>query len=424
MFLNRPSDLLDEAAYAFAIYLIAILTMDAASLFFALIPAMFASFGLALAIIAVIEPGHKVARWASVAFLLSAVAIALDVFRPVEDTGLGYLAIVLHFLILIMLLQAFLSRHRLAMKPPAFIAALIGMISLFPNAPWWPDFTVRPIIVHLVGFIIIACGLRCLWATRKDQLIDRLVIGLLMVSAASYLARAALPLVLPITPDTVADGQLTQPYVVFSHMIGAMAGLASGFLLMIAIGLDVLRWRGEESRTDYLTGLGNRRNLQRAIDGHAAGLRQISDVIAIDLDHFKSVNDRFGHAAGDALLREVGRILRKDFAKYGDICRIGGEEFVLLILPGRAPNPIKVAQSIVASIRAIRLDELPAAVVPTASVGHAAHVDGENLEATLRLADAAVYRAKDNGRDRVETVHPEDILPIDIGSQSRKAAAD
>lgn len=398
--------------------------MDAASLFFALIPAMFASFALALAIIAVIEPGHKVARWASAAFLLSAVAIALDVFRPVEDLALGYIAIVLHFLILIMLLQAFLSRHRLAMKPPAFIAALIGMVSLFPNAPWWPDFTVRPIIVHLVGFIIIACGLRCLWSTRKNGLLDRLVILLLSVSAASYLARAALPLVFPITPDTIADGQLTQPYVVFSHMIGAITGLASGIVLIIAIGLDVLRWRGEESRTDYLTGLGNRRNLQRAIDGHAAGVRQISDVIAIDLDHFKSINDRFGHAAGDALLREVGKVLRTDFAKYGDICRIGGEEFVVLVRPGRAPSPITVAQAIVASIRDIRLDELPADVVPTASVGHAAHVEGESLEATLRLADAAVYRAKDNGRDRAETMQPEDILPIDIALQSRKAAAD
>lgn len=397
--------------------------MDAAGLFFTLIPAMFASFGLALAIMAFIEPNHKVARWASAGFFGSAFAIALDVYRPVDDLVLGYLAIVLHFLVLIFLLQAFTLRHHLSISRNAFVAAALGMLILVPNTPWWPEFTVRPVIVHLVGFIIIVCALRTLWPTANKTALDRLIFGLLVVSASSYLARAALPLIFPITPDTMADGQLSQPYVIISHLIGAITGLFSAILLMLAIGLDVLRWRGEESRTDYLTGLGNRRTLQRSINGHALGERPISDVIAIDLDHFKSINDRFGHAAGDALLREVGRVLRSDFGKYGDLCRIGGEEFALLVLPDRTPNPIKVAQGIVERIRQIRLAELPPEVVPTASVGHASHIEGESLEVTLRLADAAVYRAKDNGRDRVETMRPEEVLPVDIGAETAKVSA-
>lgn len=396
--------------------------MDAATLLFSLIPAMFASFGFALLIMAVVEPGQKAARWAAAGFLLSAIAIALDVFRPVEDLALGYVAIVLHFLILIMLLQAFLSRHRRSMAPPAFVAALVGMVALFPNTPWWPDFTIRPVIVHLVGFIILLCGLRRLWTIASKHMLDRLVLALLVVSALSYLARAALPLIYPITPDTIADGQLTQPYVIISHLIGAFTGLFSAILLMLAIGLDVLRWRGEESRTDYLTGLGNRRALQRTIDGHASGHRPISDVIAIDLDHFKSINDRFGHAAGDALLREVGRVLREAFGRHGDLCRIGGEEFVLLVLPGRTQDGRRVAENIVSSIRQIRIAELPASEQPTASVGYAP-VNDEDLEATLRLADAAVYRAKDNGRNRVEIAVAEEVLPIAVPSPVAAKAA-
>ena len=156
--------------------------------------------------------------------------------------------------------------------------------------------------------------------------------------------------------------------------------------------------------TDTLTGLPNR----RAMEARAAQLegRGAEDggfaVVLLDLDHFKTVNDRHGHAGGDRVLAEVGRRLPPLLRQQDRLGRWGGEEF-LALLPGTDGDSARhVAERMREAMRAepVPLDD-GRVIEITASLGVAAGAPGESLEAVLARADLALYRAKAQGRDRV-----------------------
>lgn len=154
------------------------------------------------------------------------------------------------------------------------------------------------------------------------------------------------------------------------------------------------------ARTDELTGLPNRRALDRVLSqaGDAAAA-----LLIVDLDHFKTVNDGFGHAAGDAALRHVAQIFVRTL-RDGDLaCRIGGEEFALWL--GGAPP--SVAHDVAERVRKSTADSIltwaGAELRLTCSIGVACFPDPIGDLANLRTAaDAALYRAKEGGRNRVE----------------------
>lgn len=153
------------------------------------------------------------------------------------------------------------------------------------------------------------------------------------------------------------------------------------------------------ARTDPLTSLANRRAFTRALNGVHPG----DAVMIVDLDHFKAVNDRHGHAAGDATLRAFARCLRA-VSRQGDcVARIGGEEFAFVLAgAGRAGARATL-------LRLYRAWQVTGPVT-TFSAGVAVHEAGEGARITLRQADEALYRAKEQGRDRVEFAAREVVL--------------
>jgi len=155
---------------------------------------------------------------------------------------------------------------------------------------------------------------------------------------------------------------------------------------------------------DELTGLPNRRHAQDLLDHEARRTRQEKAPLClclIDLDHFKQINDALGHAAGDEVLRLVARYAEPLLRETDVLARWGGEEF-LLLLPDTQPSD---AEKVVERLRA-RLSsmdtwrERPELRV-TFSGGITAHREGESMQNTIARADAALYKAKNNGRDRV-----------------------
>jgi diguanylate cyclase (GGDEF)-like protein len=127
-------------------------------------------------------------------------------------------------------------------------------------------------------------------------------------------------------------------------------------------------------------------------------------VMMVDIDHFKSVNDRFGHAAGDAVLCEVARRLRACIRTYDAVGRFGGEEF-LVVAPGcdTAPGRAQAERlrGVVCS-EAVLLKDLSISVTVSVGVATAPEPKAQDWEALLSGADKALYRAKENGRNRVE----------------------
>jgi diguanylate cyclase (GGDEF)-like protein len=144
-----------------------------------------------------------------------------------------------------------------------------------------------------------------------------------------------------------------------------------------------------EARTDELTGLGNRRFGERLLGGLLPG----DAVLLLDLDHFKAVNDTFGHAGGDRVLRDLGEYLRSAVREDDAVARFGGEEFLIVVRRGAA-DAMDVAERLTCGWRD---QHAPT----TFSVGVSVHNASQPVSATFSQADTALYRAKQNGRDQV-----------------------
>ncbi|MEN8259631.1 MAG: diguanylate cyclase [Pseudomonadota bacterium] len=191
--------------------------------------------------------------------------------------------------------------------------------------------------------------------------------------------------------------------------IAAIENLASSFVDNVALALANLKLRDalqRQSVRDPLTQLFNRRYLVESLERELARANRSQATVGvamIDVDHFKRFNDTFGHDAGDAVLREFGTFL-KNFARREDIlCRYGGEGFVVVMagideekLMFRCEEMRRKIKLLTVEHRGQRLGTIAISIGAAMFPRH-----GENLEAVLNAADAALYRAKRAGRDQI-----------------------
>lgn len=172
---------------------------------------------------------------------------------------------------------------------------------------------------------------------------------------------------------------------------------------------DLNRALEETSSRDPLTGLLNRRALMETIKQEVQRAARTGDsfvVAMLDVDHFKAVNDRFGHETGDRALVELAGVLVESLREY-DLCgRWGGEEF-LVLLPQTQPEAAQaVMDRLVGDVRAMAMAAGDEVLRLTVSIGMAHHQLGETFSETLSRADQALYLAKQDGRDRVALGFP------------------
>ena len=162
----------------------------------------------------------------------------------------------------------------------------------------------------------------------------------------------------------------------------------------------------EQAITDPLTGLYNRRYLRELLQRELVRGARAGESIALilmDVDHFKHINDTFGHEAGDIVLTAVGALLRKNVRGSDIACRYGGEEFALVLPETGAESAQRRAEDIRLALGQLELKHLGKRIGKiTASLGIALFpVHGEDMDSLLRVADEALYDAKGAGRDRV-----------------------
>ena len=173
---------------------------------------------------------------------------------------------------------------------------------------------------------------------------------------------------------------------------------------------DLLRSNLDQSLelavTDQLTGLHNRRYMVTQLSALVARAIKGGDpvsILMIDIDHFKKINDGFGHDVGDMVLREFSVLLASNVRAIDLPCRYGGEEFIVL-----CPDTDQVQAMAVATAlwQALRSEPVDGVGLVTASFGVAAWELGESGDSLLRRVDDAVYAAKKAGRDRVQAAVP------------------
>ncbi len=178
-----------------------------------------------------------------------------------------------------------------------------------------------------------------------------------------------------------------------------------GLLLLTAIGADIIAALHQKATTDSLTGLLNRRGFEELAERQTAKAKdQVQSLILFDIDDFKSINDLYGHHGGDAVLSQIGSLLR-EFVHEADaasVARFGGEEFAVLLSGLNQSQLYRAAEGLREEIASTEFGEgnLNERTV-TASFGVVEINAGESLEQALRRADDLLYAAKRAGKNRI-----------------------
>jgi diguanylate cyclase (GGDEF)-like protein len=298
-------------------------------------------------------------------------------------------------------------------RPPWGVVSLIGTawVALCLYPPFVDSMTARIVGVSLAMSALSALAARELWIDRADALRSRVPTMLVFMSASVLmLVRAAIA---GIAPFPVGSGPLDATW------LAVFSWLAVGHIMFAAIFFLAMTMERREAEqrsfalSDPLTGLLNRRafgDFAQRMSRRRAGLRDPMALLVLDLDHFKQINDRFGHEAGDRMLRAFADVSEDSVRPSDQLFRMGGEEFCF-VLPGTSlEDAIPVAERIRCAFEAVEVETAEGSAATTVSIGIAATSFALDIDVLLAAADAAVYEAKARGRNRVVVAEPATLL--------------
>lgn len=346
----------------------------------------------------------ELGRWCAAGFVSAAATVTVEALAPLIASARLLSGLSFSLLLLALtLIAAGLTRHYRPGLSVAPAVILWAGCTLFNVAVTYdlPRGTLTHGLAYQGPFAAMAAlgAARVLGSGRRGPW-DRLLAGILAIVSLQFLAKAGAPL---FSDGEAADvrGYVMSVYAYYSQTLGAVLSLLLGLALLGVIVAELVAETARRLEHDHLSGA-----LTRAafLDGATSFTERLrSDrsacLVMADLDRFKSINDRFGHAAGDEVISLFGAVLR-NLAQPGELCgRLGGEEFCLL-LPDldirEAPARLEAIRAALAS-RTYQL--VPAGVRVTASFGVAMIGNGEALDSVMRRADRALYDAKAAGRD-------------------------
>ncbi len=362
------------------------------------VPAIFLLLAATFRKVGVMVPAHPSPRPAIVGCLAGMVAITCEALplRQIEICAL--LGEPAKWIAMLGLIRAFRLRHEpdLPLRPALlWFAACSG--AYFLSSAVLPDPLVRTAVLMIAPLGCLAFALPLL--RYHDGESDHFAKILIAVIALPMLYRRA-SFLMSGNPFAFGEREWSAD-IQISYLFSIAIAVTIALALLIAIGRDTIMDREEASTIDPLTGIANRRAFIEWVDGDAPDTPRYGAALMVDLDHFKQINDQHGHEAGDAVLEAVARIIRDRIGNRGNIARIGGEEFAILLHAANVGAAEPLAADLRQRIEALRVSPPLECVQVTASVGVAQRREGDTLRETLRAADQALYRAKGTGRNRV-----------------------
>lgn len=376
-------------------------------------------FCAAFVAIALYDRYYQSARWFGLAYGFGIFYLLFEASLPIlEDARVAALLGYGCFAATLVFLNVGLARRYDVVPPRTLLAAAFG-IALLVGAVTQEmprDSVFRMFLYQAPYCLLQAVGVSIVMRARSRRMIDNMLAVFLAIGSLHYFAKPFLAMSFGGTGIS-AQQYLGTNYAMFSQALGAVTAIATALLLIFMLAADILRQVTAKSETDALSGLLNRRGFEERL-AHAAHQRganglPVSLVIA-DLDHFKQVNDSFGHAVGDRLIVRFAETLRQSASEHHRLGRIGGEEFAI-VLPGSNLAAGRLfAESVRAAYAAIDGEGLPPDTRFTASFGVAEMAPGEIPASLVARADAALYEAKRAGRDCVRVSRVEQV--IDDGS--------
>jgi diguanylate cyclase (GGDEF)-like protein/PAS domain S-box-containing protein len=246
------------------------------------------------------------------------------------------------------------------------------------------------------------------WALRRGHthVSQQTNVGLVCQHLPTPLPACALCIPMMAQSEMLGIFHLCREQGTFSEATKQLAVMVAEHIALALATLRLQETLRHQAIRDSLTGLFNRRYMEESLEremGRAIRRASSLGVIMLDLDHFKRFNDTYGHAAGDAVLRELGAFLKSHIRSEDIACRYGGEEFALIIVDADLRLTQRIAEHMCESARHLNVwsHGQPLGRV-TLSLGVAIFPqDGTTADEVIRAADAALYQAKAQGRDRV-----------------------
>jgi diguanylate cyclase (GGDEF)-like protein len=367
-----------------------------------IIPGITAVFAFGFACAWFYDRRLRYLRLLAASFVAFALGSAVQICHLPDEWRLNALVSATFYALSIQLLAEGVMRRaglhlRLVTHALMFVLVLAGM---YYFSFVTPNLLVRIYILNFsAGLLMLFTAIRF----RKHcngRIINHVLLWVLLIFGVSFFIRTSLTTIQPL-PHSTAPFARTIFWVLLQLSL-ALMGAVLGLVLLAAAMSDVIDRLTLERDLDSLTETLNRRAFERLAGRRVADRRSYPlTLIAFDIDNFKSINDRYGHAAGDAVLRQFAAILRAAVREKDVVARIGGEEFVLL-LPGADDKfAYEIGERLRTVLESSRFDEIEATLRVTTSAGIARYRPGEDLRALLARADQLLYAAKRAGRNRV-----------------------
>lgn len=292
----------------------------------------------------------------------------------------------------------------------------LGMLGIGYFLLIQPDFALRVALFSFLVLVFYASQLELILRRGERHLTTWLFGALMLLQALAVLTRGLLALVSGgsgNTIDLLRPGTFQSVYLALANLMALL--LTVTFMMVTMRRLQIILER--RSTIDPLTQVLNRRGFAEVYLRERALLRRepgVMAILSIDIDHFKAINDCHGHVMGDRVLVDVAAVIGKALRMTDHVARFGGEEFIVLLPDTGLERARAVAERIQSVLRSPRGEAQLAPLLPTytVSIGIASQLDpNEDLDALLIRADRALYRAKDNGRNRIEVAEPA-LVPL------------
>ncbi|WP_416796833.1 diguanylate cyclase domain-containing protein [Ciceribacter azotifigens] len=251
-------------------------------------------------------------------------------------------------------------------------------------------------------FLMMALSAAAVYLSSRRSAADMTLFSMLSLSAAYFPLKAYVAVA--VGAGATAGGYLASKFALVSQGLGAVLIVATGLAMVGVFVKEAIEDAVARSDIDPLSGIFNRRGFARRVAPHLDRVSATSAgaLILADIDHFKRINDNFGHHAGDIVIQTFARVLRDAAPTDAEVARIGGEEFAIYIPAIDGELARECACNIRGAMSAVSLGQFCNNETITASFGVASVLGGDTLERAMQRADTALYAAKAAGRDQVQ----------------------
>ena len=346
-----------------------------------------------------------------IAYALSAVGFLITHFLPADAFYVFHATQVFYTLGSTVLVASVCERAGQRLHLGSFaVVYLISALTLGLAVGLSNDVGPRLVVINVGYGAMFAMGVTTLLMARRRSVIDVAIIAVMVFQAADFLVRPTLTLLFEqsIPAEVYRDS-------IYYSLIGLVLGIKGVSMAMVLIGATIAEWTTalrESSERDALSGLRNRgafeESMRNLLPRAQTEGRPLSLVVA-DIDHFKKVNDIWGHQAGDQAISGIGELIRKTVRGCDTAGRIGGEEFCIAVWNCPNDPAERLAERIRQAFAGLEHSGLSDNIRLTASFGVATARGGETYEQLFARADAALYKAKSNGRNRVENAEEQGL---------------